>query len=59
MNNEYIQEKEFLLELREELVRKHAQQSLRIAELEEFLKIARIPDAQEWRRKELLGESND
>ena len=29
----------------------------RIADLEEFMEVARIPDAQEWRRKELRGES--
>ena len=31
--------------------------SNRIADLEEFMEVARIPDAQEWRRKELRGES--
>ena len=29
----------------------------RISELEEFLEVARIPDAQEWHRQELRGES--
>ena len=29
----------------------------RITDLEEFLEVARIPDSQEWRRKELRGHS--
>ena len=32
------------------------EQQARIDELEVFLKVARIPDSQEWRRKELNEE---
>ena len=32
------------------------EQQTRIDELEVFLKVARIPDSQEWRRKELNEE---
>ena len=34
-------------------------QSKRIAELEDFLTTARIPDAQEWLRKKLKEQDND
>ena len=44
------------MERKREIIR---ELKVRNKELENFLDVARIPDTQEWLRKELKGEDND
>ncbi len=66
MNNIESQSKKQLIEIIDianceylSLLDESRNKDKRIAELENFLTVARIPDSQEWLRKELNGDSND